>query len=69
MAEKITVKGDEKAPIYRWLTEKKYNRYKDSDVKWNFQKYLINEQGKLVAVFSSLVTPESKQIRSAIARK
>lgn len=51
MASKISVKGDDMAPIYHWLTEKKYNRLKDSEVKWNFQKYLIDENGNLIAVY------------------
>ena len=66
MAAKITVKGDEKAPIYRWLTEKQYNHYGNSSVKWNFQKYLIDEKGNLVAVFMSKVKPESEEVIKAI---
>ena len=50
MAAKITVKGEDMAPIYKWLTEKKHNGFKDSEVKWNFQKYLINEKGQLIDV-------------------
>ncbi len=68
MASKITVKGAEKAPIYVWLTEKKYNGFKDSEVKWNFQKYLINEQGKLVAVFAPGMKPTNPEIVSAIEK-
>src|SRR6185312_8323346 len=52
MAAKISVKGDDMAPIYHWLTEKKNNGFQDSEVKWNFQKYLIDENGHLVAVFA-----------------
>ncbi len=52
MASKITVKGTEMAPIYQWLTGKKYNRLKDSEVTWNFQKYLVDEKGNLVDVFA-----------------
>lgn len=68
MAAKITVKGDEKAPIYHWLTEKKYNGYKDSDVKWNFQKYLINEKGELVAIFEHRTKPMSDEVIAAIEK-
>ncbi len=57
MASKVTVKGDGKAPIYKWLTEKQYNGFKDSEVKWNFQKYLVNEKGELVAVFEPRTKP------------
>ena len=44
MAAKISVKGKDMALIYQWLTNKEYNNYQDSKVKWNFQKYLINEK-------------------------
>ncbi len=67
MAQKISVKGKEMAPIYQWLTNKDHNHYKNSSVKWNFQKYLIDEQGKLVAVFSSATKPLSEEVRKAIA--
>jgi len=66
MAAKITVKGDGMADLYRWLTHKEYNKFSDSEVKWNFQKYLINEKGDLVAVFPSAVTPDSKELLDAI---
>jgi len=66
MAAKITVKGDEMAPIYKWLTSKKYNNLKDSEVKWNFQKYLIDEKGTLVAVFKPGMKPTDPEIIAAI---
>lgn len=66
MAAKISVKGKDIAPIYQWLTAKEYNGYEDSHVKWNFQKYLINEEGKLVAVFAPGVLPDSKEVIKAI---
>lgn len=47
MMEKISVKGSDMAPLYQWLTEKDLNGVMDSKVKWNFQKYLINEDGSL----------------------
>jgi glutathione peroxidase len=68
MAAKISVKGKDMAPIYHWLTEKKYNGYMDTEVKWNFQKYLINEKGALVAVFYSRTTPDSPEVTEAIAK-
>lgn len=66
MAAKISVKGKKMAPIYQWLTKKKHNGYEDSNVKWNFQKYLIDENGNLVGIFSSKVKPQSEEIVSAI---
>lgn len=67
MSEKISVKGKSIAPIYYWLTHKKYNGLKDSKVKWNFQKYLINEQGQLSHVFAPTVLPTSPEVLKAIA--
>lgn len=68
MAAKITVKGDNKAPIYQWLTEKKHNHFKDSEVKWNFQKYLIDERGQLIAVFDPRTNPMSAEVVEDIER-
>lgn len=68
MAAKISVKGNNKATIYRWLTEKQYNGYDDTNVKWNFQKYLINEKGELFAVFYPGTTPDSKEVIAAIEK-
>jgi glutathione peroxidase len=68
MAAKISVKGKKMAPIYRWLTEKKYNGFEDSRVKWNFQKYLIDENGRLVAIFSPTTPPDSPEIIAAIEK-
>ena len=68
MAAKISVKGSDMAPIYHWLTEKPYNGLQDSEVGWNFQKYLIDEHGKLIAVFKSDVKPESEEIAAALSK-
>ncbi len=62
MMAKISVKGKDMAPIYHWLTEKELNGFKDSKVKWNFQKYLINEHGELVAVLSPSTSPLDSRI-------
>jgi glutathione peroxidase len=66
MAAKISVKGDDMAPIYHWLTEKEHNGYETTVVKWNFQKYLINEEGELVAMFPHKMKPMSEEIVKAI---
>lgn len=68
MMSKISVKGKEMEPIYQFLTQKSQNGLKDSTVDWNFQKYLINEKGNLVAVFPSKTTPLSLEIMSAIQK-
>jgi glutathione peroxidase len=66
MAAKISVKGDNVAPIYQWLTQKKYNGYRDSKVMWNFQKYLLNEHGGLQAVFADKMKPNDPDIIQAL---
>ena len=68
MAAKISVKGKSMAPIYQWLTQKQYNGLSDDSVKWNFQKYLIDENGKLVAVFPPATKPDSKEVLDAIGK-
>lgn len=62
MSEKVSVKGKDIAPIYYWLTHKKHNGLKDAPVKWNFQKYLLDENGKLIAVFNPKSSPLSKDL-------
>jgi glutathione peroxidase len=69
MAAKISVKGRKMAPIYHWLTEKEYNGFEDSKVAWNFQKYLIDETGHLVAIFPTKTDPESPEVIQAIETK
>jgi glutathione peroxidase len=62
MMAKISVKGKDMAPIYKWLTSKDQNGVRDSSVKWNFQKYLIDENGKLVDVVYSGEKPGSDKV-------
>lgn len=62
MMAKITVKGRKKHPLYKWLTKKKLNGHSNSRVKWNFQKYLIDENGNLIAVFPPSKKPMSDEI-------
>ena len=62
MSVKIAVKGDAQHPLYQWLTKKEKNGKKNSSVKWNFQKYLIDENGALMDVFYSITKPMSKKI-------
>lgn len=56
MFEKVKVKGNDKHPVYQFLTEKEKNGVLDSNVQWNFQKYLLDKDGKLVAVFNPKVS-------------
>lgn len=62
MMSKISVKGDDQAPIYKWLTSEELNGYTDSSVKWNFQKYLINENGELELVIKPKTKPDDEVI-------
>jgi glutathione peroxidase len=68
MAAKISVKGDDMAPIYKWLTDEQYNHFKSSTVRWNFQKYLINEQGELIAIFDPKIKPDDPALIDAIEK-
>jgi len=69
MMAKISVKGDDIAPIYKWLTQKSENGKLDSEVKWNFQKYLIDENGQLVDVVNPKDSPTSEKIINWIEGK
>jgi glutathione peroxidase len=63
MAEKVDVVGDHIHPLFKYLTEEaKKLGVQDPVIKWNFTKFLIDENGKLVAVFPSKVTPMSEEI-------
>jgi glutathione peroxidase len=62
LTEKLQVKGDDKHPLYVWLTSKRYNGVKSSSVKWNFQKYLLDEHGHLIDFYYSITKPMSKKI-------
>src|SRR5512133_1938699 len=59
---KISVKGSDIHPLYQWLTKKSANGVLDSDVAWNFQKYLIDENGKLVGFLKPTVKPLSDEV-------
>jgi len=62
LTEKIDVKGSKQHPLYKWLTTKDQNGKKSSSVKWNFQKYLVNKEGKLVDYYFSITKPMSSKI-------
>jgi glutathione peroxidase len=64
LADKIDVKGDNMAPIYQWLTTKSKNGILDASISWNFNKFLIDENGKMIAYFPSNVKPDSETILS-----
>ncbi|WP_275315777.1 glutathione peroxidase [Tenacibaculum bernardetii] len=62
MTEKLDVKGNNQHSLYSWLTDKEKNGKMNSSVKWNFQKYLVDEEGRLVDVFYSTTKPMSSKI-------
>lgn len=62
LTEKLAVKGAQQHPLYQWLTKKTLNGKSSSSVKWNFQKYLVNEKGELVDFFYSITKPSSTKI-------
>lgn len=62
MAAKTFVLGDSASPVYKWLCHKKENGVLDATIKWNFNKFLINEKGKLIAHFPSNVKPDSEEL-------
>ena len=68
MAEKVSVKGDDIAPIFKYLTAEAEKLGEKDPVKWNFTKFLLDENGKLVKVFHNKVLPLSDEVVSAIEK-
>lgn len=62
MMDKVSVKGADKHPLYRWLSDKDFNGWNDKEPTWNFCKYFINENGELVKFFPSSVKPTDEEI-------
>ncbi|MFD2891467.1 glutathione peroxidase [Flavobacterium chuncheonense] len=69
MMSKITVKGKEMHPLYQFLTQKQKNGIADSEVEWNFQKYLLNEKGELELVVSPRTLPNDEMVINWIEGK
>jgi len=69
MMAKISVKGGDMHPVYQFLTQKTKNGLQDSEVQWNFQKYLINENGELAKVVSPRTLPTDAEIVNWIEGK
>jgi glutathione peroxidase len=66
MYSKISVKGEDKAPLYQFLTDKAANPTTGGEIGWNFTKFLVDKDGKVIARFNSQVTPESPELTSAV---
>lgn len=60
--EKISVKGYDKHPLYRWLSDEKLNGWNNQEPTWNFCKYYVNENGELMKFFPSTVSPMDEEI-------
>lgn len=63
LASKVDVVGAQAHPLFKWLTNKEENGVLNAKIKWNFTKFLLDENGKLIASFESNVTPESEEIQ------
>ena len=66
MYSKISVKGDDKAPIYQYLTDKAANPTTGGEIKWNFTKFLVDRDGKVIARFEPAVKPDAQPVVDAI---
>lgn len=66
MAAKVSVKGDDIAPLFKWLTNKSENGVMDASIRWNFNKFLLNEKGELVAYYPSSIKPMSTEITAKL---
>lgn len=62
LTTRVDVKGSNITPVYKYLTEKSENGVLDATISWNFNKFLIDENGNLLAHFDSKVTPDSDEI-------
>jgi glutathione peroxidase len=68
MFSKISVKGEDIAPLYAWLTSKKTDPGFDGDIEWNFGKFLLNHEGKVVNRFHPKVKPDAAEVVSAVEK-
>jgi glutathione peroxidase len=66
MFSKISVAGSDKAPLYKFLTDKAANPKTGGEIQWNFTKFLVDQNGKVIARFESSVEPQSKEVTSAV---
>jgi len=66
MMAKVSVKGDDITPLYQFLTDKSSNPQSGGEIKWNFTKFLIGPDGRVITRFEPEMTPDSPQVTSAI---
>ena len=68
MMSKVSVKGDDKTPLYQYLTDKSANPKTGGDIQWNFTKFLVGPEGQIIARFEPAVTPDSPEVTAAIEK-
>lgn len=68
LTAKLSVKGPDTHPLYRFLTEQTENGHSNSTVAWNFQKYVLDEQGQLLAMFSPATDPLDEALLAVLDR-
>jgi glutathione peroxidase len=68
MMSKVSVKGDDKTPLYQFLTDKAANPQTGGEIQWNFTKFLIGRDGRVITRFESAVTPDSPEVVAAIEK-
>jgi glutathione peroxidase len=68
MYSKVSVKGADSTPLYQFLTDKRSNPATGGEIKWNFTKFLVDRNGKVIARFEPAVTPESADVTGAIEK-
>lgn len=66
MFSKVDVVGENKSPLYQWLTQKDLNGWNDQEPTWNFCKYVIDAEGNLTHFFASKITPDNEEFRQAV---
>lgn len=69
MLAKVSVKGADQTPLYQFLTGEQTDPRFAGDIKWNFTKFLVNKEGKIVDRFEPKVTPEDPQVISAVEKQ
>jgi len=66
MYSKISVKGDDQAPLYQYLTDKQANPATGGEIQWNFTKFLVDKKGNVINRFEPAVTPEAADLVKAV---
>jgi glutathione peroxidase len=68
MMSKVSVKGDDKTPLYQFLTDKAASPKTGGEIQWNFTKFLVGPEGQIITRFEPAVTPDSPEVTGAIEK-